>query len=728
MARRKQSEALYQAFAAFRDRCLLADSSLLWPEAVLWTKENVAELRRRLIDNPILGAQATFTEKLEDQLRGGPRELWMMIADLYYVYFLPSDFIKLATKRSDIEWAAANAGNHAPTPSDPIWAAQSAGFTRTSMKYHSKYSQFWVLVLLAERVKQSKNPGELFSDPAALQALLDSILEAVPNPIDRAYDMRHAVLYLAFPDSFERIISTRDKESIAQTFGPRLKGGVSPDTDATLRSIRADLGDQLTTGNEPLDFYQEHLKKQWRPMGEPKVPYPLQPQGKREPQMPLEPGEVDEIVDVLNHTRNLVLYGPPGTGKTYLALKAAEAIVKPQVSRGMAKPAVLQRAIEGVAFYDVLAIGMFLAAPERRFSVAEIEEMPAIKARYQLAPVRNPRENIWSYLQAHTDPSSPTVKVTRRSSPFIFDKGEGSRWFLTEAGREYVSENLLAELKAVQPATAPRAEARDYIEWVTFHQSYSYEDFVEGLRPVPSGEDSTQISYEVVPGAFRRIATLAFADPSSKYVLVIDEINRANVSKVLGELITLIEDDKRLGESNALKVRLPYSHEQFSVPGNLYIIATMNTADRSIALLDVALRRRFAFMELMPRADLLGEVEVHGSEGSVRLASALESLNSRIRRLLDRDHQIGHSYFLRIVRAPESERLSALEFVWNQQIMPLLEEYFYSHREHLLEVLPSFREAGVLEEGLDLEAASGVDLPRLSGDDLVFALGKLSAS
>ena len=120
MARRKQSEALYQAFATFKDRCLLADSSLLWPEAVLWTKQNVTELRRRLIDNPILGAQATFTEKLEDQLRGGPKELWMMIADLYYVYFLPSDFIKLATKRSDIEWAAANAGNHAPTPSDPI--------------------------------------------------------------------------------------------------------------------------------------------------------------------------------------------------------------------------------------------------------------------------------------------------------------------------------------------------------------------------------------------------------------------------------------------------------------------------------------------------------------------------------------------------------------------------------------------------------------------------------
>src|SRR3970040_2399548 len=84
MARREGSEPLYQAFATFKDRCLLADSSLLWPEAVLWTKQNVTELRRRLIDNPILGAQATFTEKLEDQLRGGPKELWMMIADLYY--------------------------------------------------------------------------------------------------------------------------------------------------------------------------------------------------------------------------------------------------------------------------------------------------------------------------------------------------------------------------------------------------------------------------------------------------------------------------------------------------------------------------------------------------------------------------------------------------------------------------------------------------------------------
>jgi hypothetical protein len=236
--------------------------------------------------------------------------------------------------------------------------------------------------------------------------------------------------------------------------------------------------------------------------------------------------------------------------------------------------------------------------------------------------------------------------------------------------RDQVTLKQLATL-VESPDAHPEAS---YLEFVTFHQSYSYEDFVEGLRPV--SDAGGNVRYEVKDGIFKRLCRRALADRTHTYALVIDEINRGNISKVFGELITLIEPDKRLGAANELKVTLPYSGEAFGVPPNLLLVGTMNTADRSIALLDVALRRRFTFVELMPDATLVPE-EFEG----VPLRRVFEKLNEKLEALLDRDHQIGHSYFMGL------GSLEHLRFAWAKKIVPLLQEYFYGDGEKLQAVL-----------------------------------------
>lgn len=229
------------------------------------------------------------------------------------------------------------------------------------------------------------------------------------------------------------------------------------------------------------------------------------------------------------------------------------------------------------------------------------------------------------------------------------------------------------------------------IEFTTFHQSMGYEEFVEGIKPVfletmnERGERTRkkEMVYVVDKGIFREFCQKAAEHPEEKFVFIIDEINRGNISKIFGELITVIEPSKRIGQAEELKVRLAYSQEPFGVPDNVYIVGTMNTADRSIALLDTAIRRRFDFVEMLPRPELFRDTTVEG----VSIEAILATINKRVEILLDREHTIGHAYFMQLRKEPTLENLGK---IFKNAIVPLLQEYFYGDYQKIRWVLGDY--------------------------------------
>ena len=196
-------------------------------------------------------------------------------------------------------------------------------------------------------------------------------------------------------------------------------------------------------------------------------------------------------------------------------------------------------------------------------------------------------------------------------------------------------------------------------------------------------EDIIKLAKEKNPIALSKIDIKENKEP---YVFIIDEINRGNISKIFGELITLIETTKRLGEGKeeCISTKLPYSKEEFTVPDNVYIIGTMNTADRSIALMDTALRRRFKFEEMLPNYDLLKDIFVEDEGVKINIGAMLKTINERIEYLYDREHTIGHAVFLEL---KENNNIDKLENIFKKSVIPLLQEYFYEDYEKIRLIL-----------------------------------------
>lgn len=402
---------------------------------------------------------------------------------------------------------------------------------------------------------------------------------------------------------------------------------------------------------------------------------------------PDEPGKVaaPEVESDFDLPLNLILYGPPGTGKTYTLSEE----YYDHFRRATTKADTLAEIGEELTWAQASAVALHDLGGKGK--VKQLAEHPLIRAKYAASATKSLLQaRLWATLQSHTLETSDTVKYTKRAGEQYFDKDDDSVWRLAVPLPEELRQSA-HQLKA-STGGAPL----DNFTFVTFHQAYGYEDFMEGIRPkveAPTEEDEGQIAYALEDGAFlkacRAALRLAGYDGSlhdfctltaeerkqrfagaPRYAVFIDEINRGNVARIFGELITLLEDDKRLGAENELIVQLPYSKKKFGVPPNLHVIGTMNTADRSIEALDAALRRRFEFKELPPQPELLS----FEMDGGIDLAKMLRAINHRLELLYDRDHCIGHAYLLGLEKEPTLERL---KHVFKHKIIPLLQEYFF---------------------------------------------------
>ena len=421
--------------------------------------------------------------------------------------------------------------------------------------------------------------------------------------------------------------------------------------------------------------------------------------------------EYQKYIDVMEWKQNLILYGPPGTGKTWKAKQIAKEFIRLHNNSNEANTYSNMSGKDN--WFKRLKDQISSRSSDWKIDTSQGEEYFKLKSSSDEKRIfvsygnkNNPdkdlvevgiKEKATSWLKEIPSDSSFVLVINMSQNSFVVlpyevlrkakfrggenwdSSGETKMWFnLTVTSNDSI-------LNTNESVENGKHDCSEYLfnidqvfinnpKFVTFHQSYSYEEFVEGIK-VKVNEDKKYVTYEVEAGIFKEFCDYAKGS-NKKYVLIIDEINRGNISKVFGELITILENDKR-GD----KVTLAYSKKPFFVPKNVYVIGTMNTADQSIARIDIALRRRFAHEELMPDSSVLKNKDIDG----INLTKLLDAINEKILDDNMREKQIGHSYLMSGTEPIDNIKELQMTFAYN--IIPLLREYYFDNDSALQELL-----------------------------------------
>lgn len=351
---------------------------------------------------------------------------------------------------------------------------------------------------------------------------------------------------------------------------------------------------------------------------------------------------------------NIIYYGPPGTGKTYFLQSIMNNYIDYDINDSQLKTAYMSES------KGWILITLVLLQNHGKMQTADIQrKIDGLSLGITI--------NVAAELDKHSiDP--PPIPGASRTQPRVFFLLNSVDWYVDLVRVQQVRTDFFKKFLS----TAGITKRYDF---VTFHQSYSYENFIEGIRPEYIAATKS-IDYSPKDGVFKALCDEARKHKEKKYAIFIDEINRGNISEIFGELITLIEPEKREGEAGALSVVLPYSKTAFSVPTNINVYGTMNTADRSIDQIDIALRRRFKFKPMLPDASVIEkELDLRGIDahdmGGIDLIRLFNALNARIEILLDSQHLLGHALFI------GCKTIEDIANVIRNSVVPLLEEYFF---------------------------------------------------
>jgi 5-methylcytosine-specific restriction protein B len=695
-------DAVYAAARRVIEAGLAADGSVFTPDRAVWTAEAADLLYAKFVQQPDAG-KGSFVKKLQGQLAGAPPTAVQLMAELIYLHLLLPRDIGGAAKRAVINGALTLLPEQVEIPAD-LDRVLDAGVVRAGTAYMTQRDrQIAWLVRLVQAWKHL--PGErqqaALHDPWAFKDVLDSI------PINSAYSQRNILLNLAFPDTFPPIASRRHKKLIVSAFAddlPLHTGDDDRDLAELWTVLSAKSGSVVRFYQPPwVDRWREqagppsesrgvrgwlvrgakahghNLVGQWLTDGFCSIAYPglpeLEPglskaqldQQLRESVPDFSPSQRGLHVGVLDRFLNRMSEGDivvtvdgqnvyvgtiagPATwvdttdGVSNRRRKVAWANPDAPFTRNELSPDARNKLAGQLTVTDLGPYAAEFAA------LAEVDDQPGEEdADDQLAAeveLPEPTAELADDLLIDLDWLTDTVDLLREKKQIVLYGPPGT-------GKTYLAQ-ALAQFLTGQTDNAYRL--------VQFHPSYSYEDFFEGFRPRATGDGG--VGFALEPGPFKQLVSDAKDDPSQAYILIIDEINRANLAKVFGELYFLLEYRNR-------SIQLQYSPtEDFELPPNVYLIGTMNTADRSIALVDAAMRRRFYFQSMIPGEPPLRDMLRRWLQAHNLPADRADLLDELNRAIGDRDAAVGPSYLM----TPQAATDKGLARIWKNAIMPLLEE------------------------------------------------------